>query len=675
MHSPLRPIFLLLPFALFLTACGGLASGPRSPGPGSVAEIAEDPGTLLLLADRRMYEPFSVRRLAEGREAIRAELALALGRIGDPRGVPTLEGLLQDPAPAVRRRAAFALGFVKGPSAVPALLAAVGDHDLETGRRVIEALARLETPLASVEAGLLALPEARRGERLLPSLFRFAAADRAPAARRALATGDPDQVRWAAYALAREARPESREVLRGLLEDPDPWLRGWGARGLGQAGTAADAEALVGRLADPAAGPVIQALRGLAALAAEGRALPPRRTLPTILELLDHPLPGVRITAIEATPAWLGDPELAAVLAERFTSGEGREREVALLALARGGDERALDLLPAAMVSPDSQLRARSVEAAAALDALDRVAELAADPHPVVREAWLTARLGSSTPGIAAASALSALMDADPAVRAVSLAWLSEHPKAPTEAIIEAMNGPGAERLVDVRLSGISALAARARSVPEERESLIDRLLDWAGHRDWLVRRAAAGALEKLGAGRLASGPVETGWSIAAYRQAVARTREDRRVDLETRHGVLRLRLTCSTAPLTCLNFVNLVTQGFYDGLTFHRVVPDFVVQAGDPRGDGAGGPGYTLRDEYNLERYARGTLGMALSGPDTAGSQFFITLSRQPHLDGTYTAFGRVESGEEILDLLVQGDRILRMSEVQAAAPGSAVS
>jgi cyclophilin family peptidyl-prolyl cis-trans isomerase len=126
---------------------------------------------------------------------------------------------------------------------------------------------------------------------------------------------------------------------------------------------------------------------------------------------------------------------------------------------------------------------------------------------------------------------------------------------------------------------------------------------------------------------------------------------------------------------LTCLNFVNLVTQGFYDGLTFHRVVPDFVVQAGDPRGDGAGGPGYTLRDEYNLERYARGTLGMALSGPDTAGSQFFITLSRQPHLDGTYTAFGRVESGEEILDLLVQGDRILRMSEVQAAAPGSAVS
>ncbi len=116
---------------------------------------------------------------------------------------------------------------------------------------------------------------------------------------------------------------------------------------------------------------------------------------------------------------------------------------------------------------------------------------------------------------------------------------------------------------------------------------------------------------------------------------------------------------------MTCLNFLQLAGQGFYDGLGFHRVVPDFVVQAGDPRGDGWGGPGYSIRDEANMLPFERGTLGMALSGPHTGGSQFFVTLGRQPHLDGEYTAFGRVVEGLAILDLLVQGDRILGINEI----------
>lgn len=115
---------------------------------------------------------------------------------------------------------------------------------------------------------------------------------------------------------------------------------------------------------------------------------------------------------------------------------------------------------------------------------------------------------------------------------------------------------------------------------------------------------------------------------------------------------------------MTCLNFLQLAGQGFYDGLVFHRVVPDFVVQGGDPRGDGVGGPGYSIRDEMNLLRYRRGVLGMALSGPDTGGSQFFITLSPQPHLDGGYTAFGEVVAGDGVLDRIVQGDRIVRVVE-----------
>jgi cyclophilin family peptidyl-prolyl cis-trans isomerase len=104
-----------------------------------------------------------------------------------------------------------------------------------------------------------------------------------------------------------------------------------------------------------------------------------------------------------------------------------------------------------------------------------------------------------------------------------------------------------------------------------------------------------------------------------------------------------------------------LVRKGFYNGLRFHRVLGDFVAQAGDPRGDGSGGPGYSIRDELNDLPYLRGTIGMALSGPDTGGSQFFLTRSPQPHLDAKYTAFGRVVTGMDVVDKLQQGDTIDR--------------
>jgi peptidyl-prolyl cis-trans isomerase B (cyclophilin B) len=110
---------------------------------------------------------------------------------------------------------------------------------------------------------------------------------------------------------------------------------------------------------------------------------------------------------------------------------------------------------------------------------------------------------------------------------------------------------------------------------------------------------------------------------------------------------------------------MQLAEQGFYDGLTFHRVIPDFVVQGGDPRGDGWGGPGYTLRDEIGPSRFHTGVLGMAHSGPHTAGSQFFITLAPQHHLDGAYTAFGEVTSGRDVLRLIEAGDEIIAMKLV----------
>ena len=123
-------------------------------------------------------------------------------------------------------------------------------------------------------------------------------------------------------------------------------------------------------------------------------------------------------------------------------------------------------------------------------------------------------------------------------------------------------------------------------------------------------------------------------------------------VYLDTDRGTIQIELAVLDAPLTVENFITLARKGFFNGLSVHRVVPDFVVQDGDPRGDGEGGPGYTIRDELNERPYLRGTVGMALDPwPDTGGSQYFITHSPQPHLDAKYTVFGRVIAGMDVVD------------------------
>ena len=126
-----------------------------------------------------------------------------------------------------------------------------------------------------------------------------------------------------------------------------------------------------------------------------------------------------------------------------------------------------------------------------------------------------------------------------------------------------------------------------------------------------------------------------------------------------TSAGDLELLLFPQVAPGAVSNFVQLAESGFYDEVVFHRVVADFVVQTGDPTGTGWGGPGYTIRDEFSEAPFLRGSLGMARSAKDTAGSQWFITHSRQPHLDRHYTHFGQLVSGWDVLDAIEVGDRV----------------
>ena len=139
------------------------------------------------------------------------------------------------------------------------------------------------------------------------------------------------------------------------------------------------------------------------------------------------------------------------------------------------------------------------------------------------------------------------------------------------------------------------------------------------------------------------------------------------KVTMETTAGTLEIELYPEHAPLTVNNFVFLTNEGFYDGITFHRVIANFMIQGGDPTGTGRGDPGYKFADEVygNPLTHDRGVISMANSGPNTNGSQFFITHAPQPHLNGKHTVFGKVTSGLEVVDKIKQGDKMLKVTAV----------
>jgi cyclophilin family peptidyl-prolyl cis-trans isomerase len=222
-------------------------------------------------------------------------------------------------------------------------------------------------------------------------------------------------------------------------------------------------------------------------------------------------------------------------------------------------------------------------------------------------------------------------------------------------------DGPGE---LEARLAAVAALAAQADD--GAKAALLEVARQDPAR---AVRERAALALRAPGAEAPDPGPEAVVRPPLDYREAMA-PYDPRpgvalytpRAFLHTRHGTIEIHLDVVEAPLTTASFVDLARQGFYDGLTFHRVEPGFVVQGGCPRGDGNGGPGYTLRDEITRRSYGRGAVGMALSGKDTGVSQFFITLSPQPQLDGGYTLFGRVVSGMRAVDQIRPGDVIERV-------------
>lgn len=629
---------------------------------------------LLLMEDREQLDPDGlavvlVAGMRPGGEALRSRTALALGRIGDPRSLGALSSLLEDASEEVRRSAIFALGEVAEsglPEARERILQSLVDPDRQVGMLAVEAAAKAGIPLEAVAGRLIEVSSQELLPRLLPSLFRFDSPAVARWAEVGLEEKSVELRQQAAFALGRTGRSEGAPQLRQLLGDGDSLIRAWAARGLGRGGTPADLDRLLPLLGDPAEGPVVQALRAGRRLAQPGAVTNEQLAAwrARLLPLLADRRPPVRIAALEEIIAFLPDRPLEARLEELTLSALPRERELALLALAEAGAQGAGTALARLRGDSEKSVRASAVRAAGFLRDEASLTQLAGDPDPLVRRTLLEVRLAQEKGALAAADA--ALGDADFSVRSVALDWLVEHPQPELGRLAAAFGKAKTDREgdTDALLSALRALGAHAKNKPDDQETVVVLLEGAAKTGDFLIRRAARKALEELGEtppplGAASSRPLDD------YRRLYQLTRVPRYAEIRTEKGAVRLEIDCPNAPRTCFQFFQLVGQGYYNGLRFHRIVPDFVVQTGDPRGDGVGGPGYAMRDEIGRQHYATGVVGLAHSGPDTAGSQFFITLSPQPHLEGGYPVFGKVVAGLEILPQLIQGDILQQIAEV----------
>jgi len=252
------------------------------------------------------------------------------------------------------------------------------------------------------------------------------------------------------------------------------------------------------------------------------------------------------------------------------------------------------------------------------------------------------------------------LTDADVIVRATAAELLGGQPPSDvnTRALTEALPRAMSDADNDAALAILSALAKQKNGAANE---AIRTALDSSDH---LVRRRAVALLKANGVGDFSDriGTVQTRNTDADYRRAIARIGKKPTATVTTTKGSFTIEFLPEDATLNVDNFIELAKKSYFNGQTIPRVVPNFVVQAGDPRGDQNGGPGYTIRCEINEVPYERAAVGMALSGKDTGGSQWFVTHSPQPHLNGGYTVFGHVIRGMEVVDQIARGDRIVRV-------------
>jgi cyclophilin family peptidyl-prolyl cis-trans isomerase/HEAT repeat protein len=618
-----------------------------------------------------------IRLLSDSEARVRRRAALAAGRVGLPAAVEPLTRLLTDEEFEVRQMAAFALGLLADASARPMLLKALDDSEPIVQGRAAEALGSIGDrtdadaisamvrrhvaagAIAKIEPDDLSYPldppveAARLG---LYALTKLRAYD-ALAAAVLDPQGQPVSRWWpVAYALQRVGDPRAAPTLLTLLSTPGRYTASFAARGLASTkATQASGplrEIVTERRRDPAV--VIQAIRGLAAIA--DQASVPALTKMVTDRAITGPLRQEAMTAL----ATLIDSRGIDLLLDLVSDPVPTVRGSAFSALARIEPSTFLSVLAGLDADADWTVRVAIATALGNLSdqqGVPRLTVMLQDRDNRVIPAVLNALVASKAQGMDKVL-LERLKSDDFVIRAAAANGLVEVKAAgAAQALSDAYRASaGGDVTYVARAAALGALAKldAAAARPLLQDALDDR--DWAVRvraRQLLAEQGVTGVEDKMRPA-VAGRPVDSpDWL------AIVSPRFSPRVFLDTDKGSVELELTVLDAPLTVSNFSALARKGFFNNIPIHRVVPDFVVQDGDPRGDGESGPGYTIRDEINQHPYLRGTVGMALDWQDTGGSQFFITHSPQPHLDGRYTVFGHVVNGMDVVDRLVPGDAL----------------
>ena len=611
----------------------------------------------------------------EGR--VRRRVALALGRVHLAEAVPPLaERLANDSEPEVRQMAAFALGLIGDASARPALQTALNDREPIVQGRAAEALSLIGDKsdasaiatmlqaqitggaLNGIEPDDLTYPAAAPAEAVrlaVYALTRLGAYDQLAAS--VLTAGQPVSRWWPiAYALQRVNDSRATPALQVLAATPGRYTAAFALKGLaGQKAAAARPlfRQIVEQRNRPAA-VIVQAIRGLVALNETSLA-------ESMLTLHDDTAadPEVRQEALAAFVS-LVTPQSLDLLQDLLADPTPTVRAAGWRALARVDPDAFM--LALSSFEPDREWTVR-IALAAALGTVPAersgalLTAMLADSDQRVVPAVINAIVAAKLPA-APRLLIQELTADDFVVRANAAAALADIKAADAvPALNEAYRASLGDSTYVARAAILTALGQLSPAVAEP--LLIEALRD----RDWAVRVRALSLLRAANVpevGPQSIRPATTPRPVDDPEwRALVTPSFSPHAFIETDKGIIEIELAITEAPVTVANFMTLARKGFFDGTGIHRVVPDFVVQDGDPRGDGEGGPGYSIRDEINQRPYLRGTVGMALDWEDTGGSQFFITHSPQPHLDARYTVFGHVVNGIDVVDRLVQWDVI----------------
>jgi cyclophilin family peptidyl-prolyl cis-trans isomerase/HEAT repeat protein len=639
---------------------------------------------ILMAEDARQWSPEVFRRGLENPEPlVRRTAAMAVGRLRDHRGTALLLEHQTDPDSSVQTSIMFAFGLLQDSSATGPIIARFsGQPQLarDAALEAITALAKIRGPgVAGFFSGILRRTQPLTTDSTVPLALQVAQelwrlGGEAPVTDLLPYTRDSLVMRRAAiYSLARLHPKSAADPLVLGIRDADALIRAWSVRALtrGFADSAnLGADAMSGQLrrllGDDDPGVRTNTLRTLGSYREPELA---RYVAP----LLNDPDLNVRVQAA-ATLGVLGGPDAVQSLNLAVHSRDVFAlRREALLGLATADSGAFIAAVPAWEQSPDWEERMVAAQA---------WASVAPGPHPgkaairserdgrviaAMLQVWNDA--GSPPPELLAA-ARELLTHPDAAVRSVAADVLAKA-KDPGDILALAAAYRRAERdsFPEAALSALAALDSIAGSGSRAAEQVNSDFLGTTPRPSlYLVRSWAESAWPDAAERWGPAYPIETGRTLQDYRELARRyivapdsIRYPHVFLVTGQRTSVELELFGPEAPLTVANFLALVDRHFFDDNIWHRVVPNFVVQDGDKRGDGWGGPGGPpIRDEINRRRYGTAVLGMALSGPDTGGSQWFITLSPQPHLDGTYTVFGRVVGGNNALARVTQGDRIM---------------